>query len=311
MRAKRTLTNHATILAGCALAVATLLLGCDRAGTPPPPRPDAAPTSTSATGPVFRPVENPLASTPYVPRVAPTSLEVAAAWKEGNALYDSGHYDTAAAQLGLAAEGRPDDPRVHYLLGLALWKSDQTALAETMLERAAALDPKSVKTWTNLARVRLELDEAKTALEAADGALSIDPASGPALHQRGRALALLGRRDEALDALRLARDADPSNGYVANTLGYWLIQSGRSDDAVPHLEAARDRLPGTAYVRNNLAVAYERTGRVEDARGEYLAAVESGDSGGKAAASLARLGGAPDDAVAQAAEPPASEPLRR
>jgi hypothetical protein len=70
-----------------------------------------------------------------------------------------------------------------------------------------------------------------------------------------------------------------------------LIQLGRPADAIQPLEDARTALPHVAYVRNNLGVAYERTGRIDDARTEFLAAVDAGDSGGKAVRSLVRLGG--------------------
>ena len=109
-----------------------------------------------------------------------------------------------------------------------------------------------------------------------------------------------------------AHQLDPENGYVANTLGYLLLQSGRADEALPYLEAARDRLPQIAFVRNNLGVAYERSGDIARAVVEYRAAVEAGDSGGKALASIGRLepvvehlaaaGPANDEATADASE---------
>ncbi len=282
MRTTRSRNSTPILIAGCSILLgAALVIGCTESTSSPvpePPRSAIAPQELFTNG-----------TAPYVPSVAPTAAETKAAWNEGISLFDTGAYATAAAQLQIAASGRPDDARIHYRLGLALWKSGETQLAEQVLEHAASLDPSAPKTWINLARVRLDLDEAQTALEAADRAVAIDPSSPAALHQKGRALAILGRRSEALAALIAAHDADPLDGQIANTVGYWLVQSGRSEEAVPYLEIARDRLPGTAYVRNNLGLAYERTGRIEQARVEFRAAVEGGDSGGKAAVSLARL----------------------
>lgn len=223
------------------------------------------------------------------PLTVPDKIQTRAAYKDGGSLYQSGDFKGAVEKLQVAALGRPEHAYTHYLLGLSLWKSGRTTEAEASLERASSLDSTSERTWLNLARVRLDMNDPQGALKATDSALKINERSAGALHQRGRALAELGRGDEALETLEHALDADPDNGYISNTIGYELIREGREADAVPFLEQARDRLPKIAYVRNNLGVAYERSGQIEKAVEEYRAAVDAGDSGGRAAASLARL----------------------
>lgn len=242
--------------------------------------------STGLGGVTPSPVTTPIVTPPPVP---PTVQEVKQAWKEGVSLYDERTFDQANARLQIVVDARPDDAYAHYLYGLSLWKSGHLDEAEQMLSRSSTLDGGKPKCWINLARVRMQRDDFKGALEAADQALTLDPASADALHQRGRALAGEGRNDEAFEALTQARTADPENGYIANTLGHFLLTAGRVDEAVPHLEAARDRLPEVAFVRNNLGVAYERQGDLDRAVEEYRAAVKAGDSDGKSAASLARL----------------------
>jgi Flp pilus assembly protein TadD len=233
-----------------------------------------------------------------------------AAWKEGVANFNDGDYAAAVTQLRLAVAGEPDDAYRRYLLGLALWKSNDPAGAEASFVESLKLDATRLKTWINLARVRNEQNDRAGALEASDKALDLEPTSAEALHQKGRALSELGRRDDALEALETARDLDPDSGYIANTLGLVLIQTGRPADAIEPLEVAKLRLPHVAYVRNNLGVAYERTGRLDEAKVEYLAAVEAGDMGGKAMKSLVRLGATDTTnpsvtAVAATAVPPA------
>lgn len=283
--------NLRAMRAGCGvLAVGLSVIACSRQTNTPsssPSPPVMTDLSPAATVPVpSEPVTMEAASAPVLP---PTPEEVKAAFKDGVSLFDSGAYAEASLSLLVAAEGRPEHAYTHYLLGLSLWKSGRHREAEQALVRSATLDVDSLRTWTNLARVRMDLDDPSGALEATDSALAIEATSANALHQRGRALAALGRGEEALAALGRAHEADPENGYVANTLGYVLIQGGRAEEAVPFLEAAKERLPGVAYVRNNLGVAYERTGQLLNALAEYRAAVEAGDSGGKAALSLARL----------------------
>jgi Flp pilus assembly protein TadD len=284
----------------CGAGAAALLSGCAREDASRVVGPEIpGPAATASTVTVTAVPEVDMRPLPVEPAAA-SPREVDAAWREGRARFASRDFVAAAAELEIAASGRPDDAEVLYLLGLSLWKGGKPEQAEPVLERAAALDGGSSRTWINLARVRLDLDDSRSALEAADRALGIEPLSADALHQRGRALARLGRGDEALDTLSRAREAAPENGYVANTLGYWLIQAGRDAEALPLLEAARERLPDVAYVRNNLGVVYERTGRIEEAVAEYRAAVAAGDPGARAAASLARL---------HVVDPAATEPV--
>ena len=140
------------------------------------------------------------------------------------------------------------------------------------------------------ARQKMERGDYKGALESSERALTLDIGSAKALHVNGRALLALNRTSEAIETLSLAHETDPDNGYIANTLGYALLLSGKPSEALVYLENARELLPNVAYVRNNLGVAYEQLGRTEEAIAEYQAAVAAGDSDGKAAMSLSRLG---------------------
>src|SRR5262249_5487058 len=138
---------------------------------------------------------------------------------------------------------------------------------------------------------------------ASESALELDPSSAQAMHQKGRALVALHRNEDAMTVLASAHAQDPKDGYIANTLGWLLIQSGKPGDAVPVLESARESLPNVAYVSNSLGVAYERTGRRDEALVEFRASVEHGDTQGKSAASLARLGDSQPDGSTDGAAP--------
>lgn len=286
----------------CGAFTALVVAGCAKEPAPPP-APRAAVASRMPAAPAVAthvsPRPDAAVERPSLPVAPATPEEAAAAWREGRTLFDAGDFARASTKLETASSGRPDDPYLHYLLGLSLWKEGRPKEAEPALARSGSLAGSSIKTWINLARVRLELGENAQALEAGERALAIDALSADALHQKGRALAGLGKRDEALEVLRKAHEAAPENGYIANTLGFWLIQDGQEADAVALLESARDRLPDVAYVRNNLGVAYERSGRTADAVAEFRAAVAAGDTAGKAALSLARLHQPIEPAVAQ------------
>jgi len=285
-------THHATsgaaaLVLGLGLAAAPLTGCTDKKPVETSSRTDTTPpsvTSTPSTGTQVAEVQGPPAPASPVETIDPKT-----AWKEGVQSYQSGDFATASSRLRVALDGRQDDPYAHYLFGLALWKSGQLDEAEGELVRSTTINDQSIKTWINLARVRLDRKEFDSALEAADKAVTLDAQSSDALHQRGRALDGLNRGDEAVATLQQARSLSPDNGYIANTLGYLLLRRGQTEDAVPLLEAARDRLPQIAYVRNNLGVAYERVGDVHKAAEEFRATLQAGDSEGKASASLARI----------------------
>lgn len=286
-------THHATS------GAAALVLGLGLAAAPLTGCTDKKPVETSASRTDITPPS--VTSTPSTtsqvaevqgppaPQTPVETIDPKTAWKEGVQSYQSGDFATASSRLRVALDGRQEDPYAHYLFGLALWKAGQLDEAEGELVRSTTLNDQSIKTWINLARVRLDRKEFDSALEAADKAGTIDAQSSDALHQRGRALDGLNRGDEAVATLQQARSLSPDNGYIANTLGYLLLRRGQTEEAVPLLEAARDRLPQIAYVRNNLGVAYERTGDVHKAAEEFRAALQAGDSEGKASASLARI----------------------
>jgi Flp pilus assembly protein TadD len=292
-------SNRAVIVASAFILFAALTLaGCSsnpgtsaeqNVSVDPPvaiPYEEVMPELTH-TGPAAPPAEFTAAT--VSPPQPPTAEEVKRAWLEGVSLYDERDYEGAAERLGIAASGRPDHTYTQYLHGLALWKSGELEGAEQSLHRATELDPSFLRAWLNLGRVRMERNDPEGCLTASAAALEIDGENADGLHLRGRALEAQGLADEALKALEQAHEADPENGYIANTLGLALINRERFDEAAIFLEMARERIPQVAYVRNNLGVAYERTGRLELAAEEYRAAVEAGDSGGKAAISLARI----------------------
>jgi len=288
----RAAVRRRAVLLGLAAGAVALLAACGDKKT------DTRVSSTSTTAPLPGPLtvtstmpEMPPAvpTTTTGPVAPPTPEETKAAWKDGVKQFESRDYEAAAGSLQIAASGRPDDAGVHYLHSLALFKSGHFEEAETALVRASSIDGGSIRTWTNLARVRLARGDFKGGLDAADQALTIDSGSADALHQRGRALEEMGKTDEALQMFEQARAAAPDNGWIANSLGHLLLVRGRVEEAIPHLEVAGDRLPTVGFVRNNLGVAYERRGDLTRAAEEYRAAVENGDPDGKAAASLSRI----------------------
>ena len=203
--------------------------------------------------------------------------------------YEGREFDRAAAYFEAEAETRPDGAWVRYMLALSLWKSGAVDEAEQAMQDAAELDPSSIRSFVNLARIRNDLGSHDAALDAARTALEIDGVSATALFVEGRSLMNLGRYDEAVAALEASLERDPDNGHARNMLGLTLIRRGTPEQALPHLEQAARQLPQLAYVHNNRGMALELCGRAAEAVAAYRAGAELDPTHVRVAANLARL----------------------
>jgi len=210
-------------------------------------------------------------------------------WGEGVRAYAERDYDIAAAYLAADAERRPDHAYTHYMLGLALWKSSRLDDALQAMERSAALYDRSIRTFVNLARIRLARGDTEAALESAERALALDPLSASALYQKARALYAMDRADEAVRVLDTCVEVDPAAGQAHNLLGLIRLRGGDTVAALGSLEVAAALLPEVAYAQNNYGLALERAGRFAEAAVAFRRATEAESGHDAARVSLARV----------------------
>lgn len=143
-----------------------------------------------------------------------------------------GAWESAGSDCERYLEARPDDPKVRYILGVALAGAGRTREAMAAYARAAELDREAWEPRNNLA----ELQRAQGDL---DGALA-----------------------SAQKAFALA-DGNP---YVADTLGWLYLEKGLASRSVGLLEEAHAGIPGHPIVQLHLALAYRANGQSEDSR---------------------------------------------
>jgi tetratricopeptide (TPR) repeat protein len=148
------------------------------------------------------------------------------------AQYDSGHYAEAAAKLEALLQQVPESFEVHELLGLVYSAESQDANANTHLEKAVRLNPRSAPARTNLAAN----------------------------------LVRLGKIDRAGEQFKKAAELEPQNFDTNHNLGEFYVQSKKIADAVPFLERA-ERIDPSSYDNGyDLSLAYLVSGRLADAR---------------------------------------------
>ena len=102
-------------------------------------------------------------------------------FKSGNQAMAEGRFDDAIAEYGRAAEVAPEDPLIHYNLGLARTRAGLRAEAIGSFERALELDPGYRDAHYNLAVALAEARRWEGAAEHFERAWRIDPLDDGAL----------------------------------------------------------------------------------------------------------------------------------
>lgn len=171
----------------------------------------------------------------------------------------------------------PDNPRGYAGVGMLLLVQgpERFAEAQTLLERAVALDSTYVGGWQALGLVAVMREQWGPAKVAYDHALRLQPNNPDA--KRGMAHVLIGVGN--LDSARTLVDAIPTpDREVLWRLGEGLVERGNGGDALPYLEsAARDGLSPLDMALMSLALAQAK--RPEDAMAAARAATSvAGDS---------------------------------
>jgi tetratricopeptide (TPR) repeat protein len=148
------------------------------------------------------------------------------------AQFDSGHYAEAATKLEALLQQVPESFEVQELLGLVYSAQSQDANANTHLEKAVRLNPRSAPARTNLAAN----------------------------------LVRLGKNDRAGEQFKKAAELDPQNFDTNHNLGEFYVQAKKVADAVPFLERAQGINPSSYDNGYDLSLAYLVSGRLVDAR---------------------------------------------
>jgi tetratricopeptide (TPR) repeat protein len=138
-----------------------------------------------------------------------------------------GDLEQVRAHLDVAAQGAPDNPRLHYLRGLLFEEQAEPRLAAQAYERAVAL--------------RSTYEEARFRL--------------------GGVWAAQGDWLKAEMHYRLLARARPEWVQVRLQLIQVIEKQGRVADAERELMLLKGEQPGNVQVLNSLAAFYERTGR--------------------------------------------------
>jgi tetratricopeptide (TPR) repeat protein len=171
---------------------------------------------------------------------------------------------------------RPDNPRAHTNLGIALAGAGRLPEAAAQFEESLRLDAGNAASHLNLCHVLTLLDQPAQAVPHGEEAVRLEPGSAAAHINLGRALALLTRTDDAIAHYEAALRIEPDDAALAGQLaalhfglGNQAAKSGDFAGAIARYRQAVTVAPDYLPARNNLANALMASDRVDEAIVEY------------------------------------------
>ena len=152
--------------------------------------------------------------------------------------------------------------------------ADDLARAETLAQKALALDSASATAYRLLAEVHMNRRRFDLALGQIDHALEINPSDAESFSERGNILLFAGRAAEALPSLESALRLDSANARATFLLGMAYYFLDRYSECVEALDRALAGNLGRNVQftgRSVLAAAYAQLDRGPDAERERSA----------------------------------------
>lgn len=237
------------------------------------------------------PIESPVSvDTPTTSvESAGTTVSTGTTFETPLAAYNAGEYRTAAEMYRVDAGTKPDDAHVHYMLGLASWKSGDFAGAMKAFDKSLELDPGFARSYFNQARVLLDLNRSPEALEMIEKGRAIDSTSPDGWRLKARAQAESGDVDSAMTTYRELLVRDDSDVWGLNNFGVLLLDRGEFEEALGPLARLVQVRPTSPLFQNNFGMALERSGYKVAALKHYEEGVRHDSTFAKAVKNAERL----------------------
>jgi len=188
-------------------------------------------------------------------------------------------YNGALKELLQAEKLTPEDPQVHFLLGVTYHGKglDDKAIAE--FQRAVTLKPDDSEAHNYLGAIYLEKGRWDDAIASFKRALAniVYETPATALYNLGRAYYEKGQYDTAMRHYQDAAAKEPDGvlmHWIEKGMGVTSLTKGDLDGAVRHLRKAIALAPSLAESHYWLGLCYRKLGRSEDAVKSFQAAVK-------------------------------------
>jgi tetratricopeptide (TPR) repeat protein len=169
-------------------------------------------------------------------------------------------------------EKRPENPRAHLNLAIALLAESRGAEAEAHLVEAIRLRPSYSVAHFNLGRLLTERNDLPRARVHLEEAARLAPYHAANHNSLGVVLAELGDLGAAAESFRTALRLDPRHAGAAYNLGVQLAALGRPAEALEPLQTAVRLAPDRPKYRIHLARSLRASGQLRAAVEQVRAA---------------------------------------
>ena len=183
----------------------------------------------------------------------------------GNVLLAQGHRDEAAANYQKAVNLNPDDAQAHLKLGDILNVQGRWEEAAGSYHKALALVPDNAEALTNLGNILTSLGRPQDAAASYQKAIALKPDLAEAHNNLGTALLALGRPEDAATSHRKAITLKPDYADAHTNLGNALKALDQLDDAAESHEQAIALNPDLAEAHSNLGGIRQEQNRFDEA----------------------------------------------
>jgi len=200
------------------------------------------------------------------PAIATASIVVLTLVLTVGAALENRHWADSYALWSNVARVRPGYWAGHYNAGLALLDAKRLDEAQSMIEKAAALNNNEPNILAALGRSYDLQGQTAQAVTSFKRALEIDPEMFQSYNDLGSVY--FKNKDYRLAEMNFsaALRLRPDTPIARFNLGLCYARQERYSDATRELERVIQLMPRDAYALYELGLAYEKLGRLEEAR---------------------------------------------
>jgi len=183
-------------------------------------------------------------------------------------------YHSAVAMWTDVVEKRPQNPRGHTNLCVALLDADKVEEAIDACERGVSLDPTFASGHYRFAKALKRAGRVDEAMASFTRAIELDPAYHEARFDLGNTFYDQGRWADAAEQYRSVTQLDPDNAGARINFGNALGHLAMYDEAIAEFRAAVRLRPEWLEARMHLATRLRALGRLEEAVEELSKVLE-------------------------------------
>lgn len=184
----------------------------------------------------------------------------------GNKLLAKGRVDEAIANYQYGASLHPNDPNIHYNLGLVLAQKGDFEAAARHFQTVLQLDPVDRGAQYGLGAALIKMGDFDQAARHFNAVLKSVPDDAGARMGLAVVATLKGYPAEAITHYHLVLQATPDNANAYVGLGFCLFQAGLVDEAIEAYRAAVRLKPDYADAYYNLGRIFRELGDTDMAR---------------------------------------------